>query len=87
MLVFVAARLVRVGGPGASPLAGGAVIGPGTPSELTVYRTGYDGQFVYRLALDPFTRVRTAHGITFGQANDVEGGAECGCCKGTPEVG
>ena len=34
--------------------------------ELTVYEgsSGYDGAFVYRLALDPFTEQPVAHGIT-----------------------
>jgi hypothetical protein len=64
VLLFVAARLIRLGSPGAFPLAGGSDIGPGTPAGLVLHPTGYDGQFVYRLALDPFTRLRTAHGIT-----------------------
>lgn len=64
LLAFVAARLFRLGGPGAFPLAGGPAIQAGTPSELTLHATGYDGQFVYRLALDPFTTVRAAYGIT-----------------------
>src|SRR5437870_36042 len=35
------------------------------PFNLRVLPTsdGYDGQFYYRLALDPFTRTRTAFGI------------------------
>jgi hypothetical protein len=64
LLAFTAARLVRVGGPGGLPVAGGADIHPGAPAELKIGAHGYDGQFVYRLAIDPFTRVVTAHGIT-----------------------
>lgn len=64
VLLFVAARLARLGSAGAFPLAGGPNVGPGTPAGLVLHPTGYDGQFVYRLALDPFTRLRTAHGIT-----------------------
>jgi hypothetical protein len=65
VLAYVAVRLVVVGGPGAFPGAGTALTGPGRPRELKIVPgTGYDGQFVYRLALDPFTRSVTAHGIT-----------------------
>jgi len=37
-----------------------------TPGEIHVYSDsyGYDGQLFYRLALDPFTSVRTEHGVT-----------------------
>lgn len=37
-----------------------------TPSAIVVKRnsTGYDGAFYYRLAIDPFTSDRTAHGVT-----------------------
>jgi len=37
-----------------------------TPSSLTVIREGdgYDGQFSYRLALDPFTAERSANGMS-----------------------
>lgn len=37
------------------------------PSGLTVFdsSTGYDGQFYYRLALDPFTSEQNAYGIRF----------------------
>src|SRR5439155_6410095 len=40
------------------------------PDELHVVRraTGYDGQFFYRLALNPFTHRETEHGITFDAA-------------------
>ena len=66
VLAYVLARLVIVGGPGAFPGAGSALTGPGAPRELKIIGgTGYDGQFIYRLALDPFTTSATAHGITF----------------------
>lgn len=64
MLAFVAVRWLRLGGVGAFPLAGGAAVHPGTPRELALYPTGYDGEFVYRLALDPFTQSAAGHGIT-----------------------
>jgi hypothetical protein len=64
LLVFVVLRWTRLGGAGAFPLAGGPQVHPGTPPGLRVTSTGYDGQYVYRLALDPFTRAVTAHGIT-----------------------
>lgn len=37
------------------------------PADLDIRRqsNGYDGQFYYRLAINPFTRDRTADGITF----------------------
>ena len=37
-----------------------------TPSDIHVYQDsyGYDGQLFYRLALDPFTSVRTDYGVT-----------------------
>lgn len=59
--IFVAARLARVHGP-----EGFVVAGPpwAHPGALRLYQDGYDGQFVYRLALDPFTRHVTEHGIT-----------------------
>ncbi len=47
-------------------VAGAVFVHPGAPADLPVTSTGtgYDGQFYYRLALDPFTRARTADGIT-----------------------
>ena len=59
--IFVVARLARVRGP-----EGFVVASPpwSHPGSLRLYREGYDGQFVYRLALDPFTRHVTEHGIT-----------------------
>jgi hypothetical protein len=68
LLAFMAARLVRVGGLGGLPVAGGADIHPGVPAELKIGPHGYDGQFVYRLAIDPFTRAVTAHGISLDTA-------------------
>jgi hypothetical protein len=46
--------------------AGDAFVDAGaTPSSVTVLpdSDGYDGQFYYRLALDPFTDQQTAHGV------------------------
>jgi hypothetical protein len=52
--------------PGAFPWAGDDQVGTGAPSELVVdHNGGYDGTFVYRLSLDPFTTKGTAYGITF----------------------
>lgn len=34
------------------------------PADITVYREGYDGQFYYRLALDPLRWSHSAFGIT-----------------------
>ncbi len=64
---FVLVRLLL-----ATPIAGFAVasdhfVDPAlTPDRLPVTADsgGYDGQFVYRLALDPWTDQRTAYGIT-----------------------
>jgi hypothetical protein len=64
LVAFVALRWARLGSLGAFPLAGGSNVHAGTPAGLRVSGTGYDGQYVYRLALDPFTRAVTAHGIT-----------------------
>jgi hypothetical protein len=65
LAAYLALRLAIVGGPGAFPAAGSARVGPGVPSELKIYPDrGYDGQYVYRLAIDPFTTHATAHGIT-----------------------
>lgn len=51
-------RFVRIGEDFADParVPPGASVGPSG---------GYDGQFYYRIALDPFLTERTAHGITF----------------------
>lgn len=64
---MLGAHVVAGGGPSAPVTAGDAFVGPGHPADLAVVHersTGYDGQFEYRLALDPFTRARTADGIT-----------------------
>lgn len=61
------AKVLTGGGLSAPVVAGDAFVGPDRPRDLAVVHedsTGYDGQFVYRLALDPFTRERTAYGIT-----------------------
>jgi hypothetical protein len=68
VLVFVALRLVANGGDlSAFVVAGDRFVDPRTaPAELTVHEdsSGYDGAFVYRLALDPFTDQQVAYGIT-----------------------
>jgi len=68
VLVFVVLRLVANGGDlSAFVVAGDRLVDPRTaPAELTVHEdsSGYDGAFVYRLALDPFTDRQVAHGIT-----------------------
>ena len=52
--------------PGAFPWAGTDFTGPNAPHELVTNQgSGYDGQFVYRLTIDPFTTQVTGHGITF----------------------
>jgi hypothetical protein len=63
---FVGVRLVTHGGPGAFPAAGDRFVDATAPDDLVVnaHSTGYDGQFVYRLGLDPLTRVVTDSGIT-----------------------
>ncbi|HEY3714915.1 MAG TPA: hypothetical protein VGL39_10335 [Jatrophihabitantaceae bacterium] len=63
--LFVVVRLVRVHGPGGFVVAGSQFVHPGAPGELRLtYSGGYDGQFVYRLALAPFTQRVTDFGIT-----------------------
>jgi hypothetical protein len=68
VLVFVLARLAANGGDlSAFVVAGDRFVDPrAAPDELTVRQdsSGYDGAFVYRLALDPFTDQQVAHGIT-----------------------
>jgi hypothetical protein len=61
--VFVALRSIITHGLSGFPVAGPPSTQPGTPG-LRSNPTGYDGEFVYRLALDPFTRTLTAHGVT-----------------------
>ena len=62
LVAFLTIRLIRTGGPGGFPVAGAPGTSPLSAPQLHHYRSGYDGQFVYRLALDPFTRVRRPTG-------------------------
>jgi hypothetical protein len=65
--LFVVVRdITHMGGLGAFALAGQAFVDPDATSDLPVYSAsnGYDGQFFYRLALDPLTRQTTAFHIT-----------------------
>jgi hypothetical protein len=61
--LFVGLRSFITHGLSGFPIAAPPSTQPGAHG-LRVYSEGYDGQFVYRLALDPFTRAATAHGIT-----------------------
>jgi hypothetical protein len=66
LAALLGVRVTTGGGPSALVVAGDGFVGPDRPADLAVVHrdsTGYDGQFVYRLALDPFTRVETAYGI------------------------
>jgi hypothetical protein len=66
LAALLGVRLAAAGGPSGLVVAGDAFVGPDRPADLAVVHegsTGYDGQFVYRLALDPFTRAETADGI------------------------
>jgi hypothetical protein len=66
--IFVALRISNLDSdPSAFVVAGDRYANPAeTPEVLAVLSdsSGYDGQFFYRLALDPFTRVEKEHGIT-----------------------
>ena len=65
--VFVAARDVSHGGRlGAFALASNVFVHPGASTDLPVHTgtNGYDGQFYYRLALNPLTHQATAFHIT-----------------------
>ena len=64
---FLALRLAMVGGPESFVVAGDQYVDAVTaPGELVVMKgSGYDGQFVYRMALEPLPRTQTGHGITF----------------------
>jgi hypothetical protein len=67
-LAFLAARLEKHHGDASFFVTAGDLLVDGNaPKSLTVLKanTGYDGEFYYRLALDPFTSERTAFGITF----------------------
>jgi hypothetical protein len=65
--LFVAARDISHGGHlGAFALASNVFVHPGATSDLPVHSgtNGYDGQFYYRLALNPLTHQVTAFHIT-----------------------
>lgn len=65
--LFVMVRdITHGGGLGAFALAGEAFVDSDATSDLPVYSgsSGYDGQFYYRLALDPLTHQTTAFHIT-----------------------
>jgi hypothetical protein len=64
---FVLVRLLLATSLAGFPVASDEFVDPArTPDRLAVTTDsgGYDGQFVYRLALDPWTSERTADGIT-----------------------
>jgi hypothetical protein len=64
---FVLVRLLLATPIAGFPVASDAFVDPArTPDRLVVTAAGggYDGQFVYRLALEPWTTDRTADGIT-----------------------
>jgi hypothetical protein len=65
--LFVAARDISHGGHlGSFALASNVFVHPGASSDLPVHAgtNGYDGQFYYRLALNPLTHQVTAFHIT-----------------------
>lgn len=65
--IFVVFRLLLQDGPSAFVLAGDQFSNQQqVPANVTVRQdsTGYDGQYVLRLALDPFTTERTDFGVT-----------------------
>lgn len=65
--LFVAARDISHGGHlGAFALASNVFVHPGASTDLPVHSgtNGYDGQFYYRLALNPLTHQVTAFHIT-----------------------
>ncbi len=63
--VFILARLAIVGNPSAFILAGARYVNiAAAPRGLAVeHGAGYDGQFFYRLALNPFDTRQTAYGV------------------------
>src|SRR4051794_27499338 len=65
--LFLVLRLAVVGGPETFVVAGDEYVKASqAPAELVVGKgSGYDGQFIYRMALDPFPDTQTGHGITF----------------------
>jgi hypothetical protein len=67
LAAFLVLRLMMVGGPATFVAAGDEYVDAvEAPAELVVTRgSGYDGQFVYRLALEPLPHAQTGHGITF----------------------
>lgn len=67
--IWTAVRLAAGFPPGLWPAAGSVYVGPSAPHELVVDQGngGYDGQFVYRLTIEPFTTAATGHGITLYQ--------------------
>ena len=60
--IFLVVRLIRAHGATGFPVAGPPW--SKAASGLRIYGSSYDGQFVYRLALDPFTRRMSDFGIT-----------------------
>jgi hypothetical protein len=66
LVSLLGVRLVAAGGPSGLVVAGEAFVHPDRPADLAVVNegTGYDGQFVYRMTLDPFPDEPTAYGIT-----------------------
>jgi len=67
VLGFVLVRLVLATSVAGFTVAGDRFVDPAlTPDRLPVTQEsgGYDGQFVYRLALEPWTQQRTDYGIT-----------------------
>ncbi len=75
-IAFVLARLFLVahGNITRFVFAGSRFVNPArAPKGLHVFHgTGYDGQFYYRLALDPLDLSKTAFGITFDRVFRVE---------------
>jgi hypothetical protein len=65
--VFLLLRFAMVGGPDVFVAPGEQYVdAAAAPGELVVVPgSGYDGQFVYRMVLEPFPTTQTAHGITF----------------------
>ena len=65
--VFLLLRFAMVGGPEAFVAPGAQYVdAAAAPGELEVARgSGYDGQFVYRMVLEPLPSEQTGHGITF----------------------
>jgi hypothetical protein len=64
---FLVLRLAMVGGPATFVAAGDQYVDASkAPAELVVSKgSGYDGQFIYRMVLEPFPHTQTGHGITF----------------------